>query len=120
MTAHRSYHKRPFSPFEALEYLMGPGRMLFDPAVMWALVRTVGLYPPGTALLTSSGHMVLSLSPNPHDLARPHCRVLVRPDGVVEPEEGGPTWSPMPPDEQVTRVLRPEDLQLSTGEYLAA
>jgi HD-GYP domain-containing protein (c-di-GMP phosphodiesterase class II) len=120
MTAHRSYHKRPFSPFEALQYLLGPGRMPFDRAVLWALVRTVGLYPPGTALLTSSGHMVLSLTPNPNDLARPHCRVLVRPDGGVEPEEGGPTWSPMPPDEQVTRVLRPEDLQVNTAEYLAA
>lgn len=120
MTAHRSYHKRPFSPFEALQYVLGPGRMPFDRAVLWALVRTVGLYPPGSAMLTNSGHMVLSLSPNPRDLARPHCRVLVRPDGVPEPEEGGPTWSPMPPDVQVARVLRPEDLQVNTAEFLAA
>jgi HD-GYP domain-containing protein (c-di-GMP phosphodiesterase class II) len=120
MTAHRAYHRRAFSPFEALQYVLGPGRTPFDRAALWSLVRTVGLYPPGTVVLTGSGCMVLSLSPNPDDLARPHCRVLVHPDGRVEPEEGGETWSPMPPDEQITRVLRPEDLSLNTGEYLAA
>src|SRR5207247_9027372 len=43
MTAHRAYHKRPRSPFEGLQYMLGPARVQFDPAVLWALVRTVGL-----------------------------------------------------------------------------
>ena len=120
MTAHRAYHKRPFSPFEALQYVLGPGRVPFDRAVLWALVRTVGLYPAGTVMFTASGCLVLSQSPNPDDLARPHCRLLVHPDGRAEPEEGGVTWSPMPPEEQVARVLRPEDLTMNTAESLAA
>ncbi len=120
MTAHRSYHKRPFSPFEALEYLMNTNRALFDPAVMWALVRTVGLYPPGSMLATSSGHIVISVSPNPDDLKRPFCRVLVNPDGSEESEEGAETWDPMPPEVTVARVLRPEDYAVRTGDYLAA
>jgi HD-GYP domain-containing protein (c-di-GMP phosphodiesterase class II) len=61
-----------------------------------------------------------ALSPNPDDLLRPHCRVLVRPDGHVEPEEGGETWSPMPPDEQVMGVVTPEDFKMDTSGYLAA
>jgi len=120
MTAHRAYHDRPFTPFEALQYLLGKAKSSFDPAVRWALVRTVGLYPPGTVMLTSSGTAVLSQTPNPDDLVRPTCRVLVHPDGRVEPEENGETWSPMPATEQVVRVLRPEDLQMSMAEYLAA
>ena len=121
MTAHRAYHKRPYMPFEALQYLAGgPGHVNFDPAVLWALIRTVGLYPPGTVMITHSGTMVLSMSPNPEDLRRPTCKILVHPDGTTEPEEDGAMWSPMPPAEQVARVLRPEDLSLSTGEYLAA
>jgi HD-GYP domain-containing protein (c-di-GMP phosphodiesterase class II) len=120
MTAHRAYAKRPFTPFEALRVLMDGTHSRFDPAVMWALVQTVGLYPPGTVLLTKSGFVVLSMSPNPDDLVRPHCRVLVRPDGSLEPEEDGETWSPMPAEEQVERVLAPEDIETETSGYLAA
>jgi len=120
MTAHRSDHRRPFTPFEALQYLLGTAKSSFDPAVRWALVRTVGLYPPGTVMITASGTAVLSIAPNPDDLRRPHCRVLVHADGRVEPEEGGEAWSPMPASEHVQRVPAPEDLQIDTGEYLAA
>ena len=120
MTAHRSYHKRPFSAFEALQYLLGPNRVQFDPAVLWALVRTVGLYPPGSVLFTSSGHVVLSLSPNPEDLRRPFCRVLVNPDGRPEPEENPTTWNPMPPEQRVVHVLRPEEHPVQTSGLIAA
>ena len=120
MTAHRAYHKRPFTAYEGVRYLLGPNRVLFDPAVLWALVRTVGLYPPGTVAITEDRHVVLSLTPNPNDLRRPKCRVLMRPDGRVEPEEGGETWDPMPPEQQIVRVLRPEEIPVATGNYIAA
>ena len=120
MTAHRAYHKRPRTAFEGLQYLMGPARVAFDPAVLWALVQTVGLYPAGSVLHTASGHVVLALSPNPHDLRRPHCRVLVRPDGVSVPEDAAEMWSPMPATENVVRVLRPEEFNQNTSELLAA
>ena len=120
MTGHRAYHKRPFSSFEALQYLLGPNRGHFDPAVLWALLKTVGLYPAGTVMLTDSGHIVLSVSPNPNDLRRPSCRVLVRPDGTEVPEETPELWNPMPESEHVANVLKPEDLKVQTSEYLAA
>ena len=120
ITAHRVYHRRPRSPFEGLQYLFGPARVMFDPATLYALARTVGLYPPGTVMVTASGHLVLSLSPNPNDLRRPNCRVLARPDGSLEPEENAETWHPMPPHEQVVRVVRPEEVSVNTSEMLAA
>ena len=120
ITAHRVYHKRPRSPFEGLQYLFGPARVMFDPAVLWALAKTVGLYPPGTVMTTESGYVVLSLSPNPNDLRRPNCRVLVRPDGTMEPEESGAMWAPMPATETVMRVLPPEEHTYNTTELLAA
>lgn len=120
MTAHRAYHKRPHTPFECLQYMMGPSRVSFDPAVLWALVNTVGLYPAGSVLLTESGTVVLAVSPNRDDVRRPFCRVLVRPDGASEPDEGGELWSPMPETEQVLRVLRPEEHNVDVGEKLAA
>jgi HD-GYP domain-containing protein (c-di-GMP phosphodiesterase class II) len=120
MTAHRVYAKRPRTAFEGLQYLFGPARVSFDPAVLWALARTTGLYPPGSVLLTQSGFVVIAVSPNPNDLVRPHCRVIVRPDGSAPPDDAPEFWDPMPATEQVTRVLRPEEHSHKTNELLAA
>jgi HD-GYP domain-containing protein (c-di-GMP phosphodiesterase class II) len=120
MTAHRAYHKRPRTPFEGLQYLLGPARVQFDPAVLWSLVRTVGLYPAGSVLLTQSNHVVLAVSPNPQDLRRPFCRLLVRPDGTPLPDDAGEMWEPMPGDEGVVRVLLPEEVPIDAQERLAA
>jgi HD-GYP domain-containing protein (c-di-GMP phosphodiesterase class II) len=120
ITAHRSYHKRPRTAFEALQYMMGPTRVGFDPAVLWGLVKAVGLYPAGSVLYTDSGHTVLSMSPNPNDVRRPNCRVLALPDGSVLSEENREEWTPMPDVRSVMRVVRPEEFSLNTSELLAA
>src|SRR5207253_490330 len=106
MTAHRAYRKRPFTQFEAMSRLLGPDRDQFDPAVRWALFKTVGVYPPGTALATDSGHVVLSISPNPHDARRPNCKVLLRPDGTSPAMERPEHWEPIGPEVHVTQVLK--------------
>lgn len=120
ITAHRAYSKRPFSSFEGLQYLLGPARVSFDPAVLWGLVMTIGLYPAGSVLVTESGYVVLVMSPNPGDVRRPNCRVLVHPDGTMEPEDNPQMWHPMPETETVARALRPEEHPVSTGDLLAA
>jgi HD-GYP domain-containing protein (c-di-GMP phosphodiesterase class II) len=120
ITAHRSYASRPRTPFEALQFLMGPSRTSFDPAVLWALVRTVGLYPAGSVMVTDYGHVVMALSPNPQDVRRPNCRVLVQSDGTPVPDEPGEQWNPMPAGVSVERVLKPEEYAFNTGELLAA
>ena len=120
ITAHRSYNRRARTSFEALQYLMGPTRVQFDPAVLWAMVRTLGLYPAGSLLQTASGAIALSMSPNPDDLRRPTCRLLVDADGITLPEDSPEFWEPMPPTESVVRVIRPEDFALKTNDLLAA
>jgi len=129
ITAHRAYYKRPHTAFEGLQALMGPNRVNFDPAVMWALVKTVGLYPAGTVMQTTSGHLVLSMSPNPADVTRPFCRVLLAPGSGAGAAHGGgqpestpapELWEPMPASESVRRVLPPEEHQANTEQLLAA
>jgi HD-GYP domain-containing protein (c-di-GMP phosphodiesterase class II) len=120
ITAHRAYYKRPHTAFEGLQALMGPNRVNFDPAVLWALVKTVGLYPAGTVMQTNSGHLVLAMSPNPADVTRPTCRVLMGPGGVAPAEGQGEFWEPMPAAESVRRVLPPEEHQTNTEQLLAA
>ena len=120
ISAHRSYHRRPRTPFEALQYLLGPTRVTFDPAALWGLVRTVGLYPAGTLLQTDTGHVVLALSPNPNDLRRPTCRVLLDPGQNTPGPDQAEDWNPMPASMSVVRVLKPEEFGFSTAEQLAA
>ena len=120
ITAHRAYSKRPRTPFEALQILLGPNRVNFDPAVLWALVKSVGLYPAGTVLQTASGHVVLVTSPNPRDGLRPVCRVLVRPDGSAPPDDAPELWEPMPSGDRAIRVLLPEEYKAKTADLLAA
>jgi len=120
ITAHRAYYKRPHTAFEGLQALMGPNRVSFDPAVLWALVKTVGLYPAGTVMQTTSGHLVLAMSPNPADVTRPTCRVLLGPGGAPPGEGEGEFWEPMPATESVRRVLPPEEHRADTEQLLAA
>src|SRR5258705_13015402 len=108
MTAHRAYRARPFTGHEALTTLLGQDRSYFDPAVLWALVQTVGLYPAGTLMETESGHMVLSLNNDREDLRRPHCRVLAHPDGTHALAGPPEIWEPMPRHNSVRRVVPPE------------
>lgn len=120
MTTHRAYRARPFTGYEALQVLLGPDREAFDPAALWALIQTVGLYPAGTLLQTESGHVVLSLSNDRADLRRPHCRVLSYPDGRQALEGFPDLWEPMPAHERVTRVVSPEDFEAEIDQLLAA
>lgn len=120
LTAHRAYRWRPFTGYEALQQLASPRRDRYDPAVLWALVRSVGLYPAGTLLQTVSGHLVLSLSPNPADACRPFCRILEEPDGTRLEDDPAVTWDPMPPHESVARVVAPEEWLGDASRLLAA
>jgi len=120
LTAHRAYRHRPFTGYEALSILMGPERDHSDPAVLWGLVRSTGLYPAGTVMTTRSGHVVLSVSPNPRDLRRPYCRVIARPREKAWDTAASERWDPMPDTEQVVSILLPEEHGLPIDVMLAA
>src|SRR5262245_20106370 len=120
MTAHRSYRDRPFTGYEALQTMLGPNRDQFDPATLWALVKSVGLYPAGSLLQTSSGYLVISLSSNSEDPRRPHCRVLARRDGSIPSDSLPELWEPMPDDEHVVRVVPPDEFDFEVEQLLAA
>ena len=119
MTAHREYRDRPYTGYEALQILLGADQERFDPAVRWALVKAVGLYPAGSLLETRSGYLVISLGVNPDDLRRPYCRVLAH-NGTIPPDSYPERWEPMPADESVVRVIPPEDYDGEVEPLLAA
>jgi HD-GYP domain-containing protein (c-di-GMP phosphodiesterase class II) len=120
MTAHRAYRDRPFTGYEALQVMLGKDQQRFDPAVLWALVKAVGLYPAGSLLQTSSGYLVVSLNTNADDVRRPHCRVLARRDGTTPLDSHPELWEPMPADESVVRVVPPDEFDFEVEQLLAA
>lgn len=48
-------YKEPYSPYEACEYLMGGGGIMFDTKVVEALMLYVPFYPKGTQVVLSDG-----------------------------------------------------------------
>ncbi len=75
MTSDRPY--RPaISPSHALRQLYGQGGVEFDPALVAAFVRTVGIYPVGTLVLLESGHLAVVDELHHDNLLSPIVRVI--------------------------------------------
>lgn len=83
----RSPYKKPYSPQEATEYLMGGCGVLFDKEVVMTLLKYVPMYPKGMDVVLSDGRTgIISVNTGVHNL-RPVVRLY---DGTLidlsEPE----------------------------------
>jgi HD-GYP domain-containing protein (c-di-GMP phosphodiesterase class II) len=94
------------TPTEALAKVLGPLAARFEPALRWALVRTVGFYPPGQVVEMDDGSIALVLAPSATDPARPHVRMVVAPNGVAVAAGHRIELRPVPPERSVRRALR--------------
>ena len=75
MTSDRPY--RPaISPSLALRQLYDQGGTQFDPALVAAFVRTVGIYPVGTLVMLESGHLAVVEAVHHDNLLSPVVRVI--------------------------------------------
>jgi len=106
LQTHRSARGRGVTPADALGMVLGPLAARFDPALLAALVRSVGLYPPGQMVMLDDGGIALVLAPNPDDLARPHLRLMV--DSLGERVVADPPveFRPLGPDRGIRRALK--------------
>jgi putative nucleotidyltransferase with HDIG domain len=82
MTAHRSYQKHPFTPYEALHYMTTKIPERFDTTLLKVFIQTVGIFPPGTLVRLSSGELALSVYPNAEDVTAPVVKVLREVSGM--------------------------------------
>jgi HD-GYP domain-containing protein (c-di-GMP phosphodiesterase class II) len=115
LQTHRSARGTGVTPYMALGMMLGPLKPRFDPALLWALVQTVGIYPPGQLVLMDDDTVAAVLAPNAQDLARPHVRIVLDASRVVlhgEPIE----WRPIPADHAIVRALRPEEYPEDPGD----
>ena len=106
LQTHRSARGLSVTPADALGMVLGPLSGRFDQALLWALVRTVGLYPPGQMVMMDDGGIALVLAPNPDDLARPHLRMVVDSLGAKITADPPIELRPLPADRSVRRALK--------------
>ena len=92
------------SPASSLARVLGSLRERWHPAIAIALVRGLGLYPPGQVVQLDDGWLARALAPDPQDPARPWIARLVDARGLPVP-----AWvsvaAPMQPRRRVVRAL---------------
>jgi putative nucleotidyltransferase with HDIG domain len=76
MTAHRSYQKDPFTPYEALHYMTTKLADRFDTTLLKVFIRTVGIYPPGTVVKLNTGELALVIYPSQESVTTPTVHLL--------------------------------------------
>ncbi|CAN5163993.1 DUF3391 domain-containing protein [soil metagenome] len=104
------------TPHEALSTLYGQRRALYDPAVMAILVRTMGIYPPGTVVVLSNGAIGLVTSINSSRPLRPTILVY---DPEIPKEAAILVDLDQEPDITIVKTLRPQQLPQAVHDYLA-
>ncbi len=75
MTSARPY-RAAMSPSHALRQLYEEGGKQYDPALVAAFVKTVGIYPVGTLVLLESGHLAVVEQLNPDNMLTPVVLVI--------------------------------------------
>ncbi len=109
LLSHRSPAGQRVTPNQAIGMMLGPLASRFEPALLWGLVKSVGLFPPGQMVELSDGGKAVVLAPNRADLLRPHVRVVTNPEGEWLAESDRVDHRPLPPGLSVRYALRAED-----------
>ena len=105
LQTHRSRAGQLVTPAEALGRMLGPLHRKFDLALLWALVQTVGFYPPGQLVELDDRSIAVVLAPNRDDLARPHVRIVKEPYGRIVKPEDARELKPIPNDMTIRRAI---------------
>ncbi len=122
MTAHRSYRKSPFTPYEALHHMLVANRDKFDPLLIKAFVNTVGMYPAGTVVLLDTNEIGVVVEHNAHDIFRPNVKIVAdrdrkRIDGPItdlsQREEGSGSYAV-----GIVSALNPEEYNVNIADAL--
>ncbi len=108
------------TPYEALGKIFGPLATRFDPALRWALIQAVGIYPPGQMVELDDGAVALVREPNRDDPARPSVRVLTDSEGRRLDSRAEFDLRPLPASRTIRRALRFEEYPRDESEGRAA
>lgn len=104
------------TPHEALAMLYAQFRERFDPAILRAFIRMMGVYPPGSVVQLADGRFAMVVSVNSSRPLKP--QVLVY-DVQVPVTQARPLDLETSPDIGIRRSLRPDQLPREALSYLS-
>ena len=114
LTSKRPY-KKPYSPYEAVEYLMGACGIMFDKSIVETFLEYVPLFPKGTKVNLSDGRTALIFENSGAHNLRP---ILVLEDGkkLDLMDNSNLNITILPPDE--LEVISPEQAEPGRAKML--
>ncbi len=107
VTSSRRPYRRPMLPHEGMKLVLDAAGTLFDPALVRAFVRVMGLYPVGSVVELDSGELAVVVRPSDHDMARPSIRIVTNMDREPVPGRAVNLWEQE--DRQIIRAVNPLD-----------
>ena len=103
------------TPHEALSFMYARRRDKFDALALRAMIRALGVYPPGTIVKLSNDAIAMVTSVNPHLSRRPWVLLY---DAAVPKEEAVMLNLETETDVAITRAIKPATLPLAAYTYL--
>jgi hypothetical protein len=103
------------APAEAISYMFKSEGGSYDPDVLAAFVKALGVYPPGTFVTLADGTYGLVIESNSRDLLRP---LLMLYDASV-PRSEALLFDLKDSDEKIAGAVLPRDVPREVIEYLA-
>ena len=104
------------TPHQALSLIFSQMKDRFDPTVLAAFIRMMGVYPPGSVVQLSDGRYALVVSVNSARPLKP--RVIVH-DPSVAKEEAFIFDLEQQPIAGIRRSIRPDQLPKAAADYLS-
>ncbi len=107
---------KALTPHEALSMMFAQRRGKFDARALQVMIRSLGVYPPGSVVKLSNDALALVSSVNPVKPLRPWVTVF---DPDVPRDEAIMLDLEQEPDINITKALRPIHLPPEVYEYLS-
>jgi len=109
-------HSSVLTPHEALSVIFTQMKARFDPAVLGAFIRMMGVYPPGSVVQLGNDRFALVTSVNSMRPLRP--KVIVH-DPSIPREEAVVLDLETAPELSIRRSLKPTQLPRAAMDYLS-
>ncbi|GAB4060601.1 HD-GYP domain-containing protein [Uliginosibacterium sediminicola] len=107
---------RALTPHEALSLMFSQRRSKFDARVLQLLIRSLGVYPPGSVVKLSNSAMALVQSVNPERPLRPWVLIY---DPAIPKDEATSINLEDDPDLNIVKAFRPAQLPAAVYDYLS-
>ncbi|MDO8949384.1 MAG: HD-GYP domain-containing protein [Actinomycetota bacterium] len=118
MTSRRSYSVARRQD-DAILTLVKNADSALDPALVRLFVNLMGLYPPRSVVLLSSGETGVVVAPNPHDVTAPRVRIIAAADGTMtEPRDIDLSNAEESEGRTIERCLDPAGLNVDVSDFL--